>query len=206
MSLQNKLFQIFRTGAHTSAGGSTLVFSKQDLELIAAGYSKKRLRAPLVLGHPADNLPEYGEVDDLFAKGDELYAQATVGDKLLEMVRTGRYKKVSLSLIAPTSPGNPTPGAYYLRHVGFLGSQPPAVKGMAAPSFAEASGSLDFSEGCEILAAISAPALPVVAPGYRLSKEGTQIFMLATDYQRACPSLSFVEAAQRAESILNTHL
>lgn len=146
MSFHHKLFQIFRAGTHTSAGGTPLVFSKQDLEHMAAGYSKKRLRAPLVLGHPADNIPEYGESDALFVNDGKLYAQATVSDTLQEMVRAGRYKYVSPSLFAPDSPLNPTPGVYYLRHIGFLGAQPPAVKGMAALKFSECSGNLSFAE------------------------------------------------------------
>lgn len=40
-------------------------------------------------------------------------------------------------LLPPYGPANPKPGAYYLRHVGFLGAQPPAVKGLAPVEFAE---------------------------------------------------------------------
>jgi hypothetical protein len=206
MASQHKLFQIFKTGAHTSMGGTALVFNKQDLEHIAVGYSKKRQRAPLVLGHPADNIPEYGEADALFVNGDALYAQATVSDALQEMVKAGSYKYVSPSFIAPNSPHNPTPGAYYLRHIGFLGAQPPAVKGMAAPAFAECSGALNFSECFGIQTASVMQTLPVLPPGYRLDRERTKVFMLAADYQRVCPGISFSEAAQRAETVINNQL
>lgn len=206
MPFHHKLFQIFRVGTHTSAGGTPLVFSKQDLEHIAVGYSKKRRRAPLVLGHPADNLPEYGGADALFVNGDALYAQAAVSDALQEMVRAGRYKNISPSFIAPHSQHNPTPGAYYLRHIGFLGAQPPAVKGMAALKFSECSGNLSFAECYGIQAASVMQELPVLPPGYQLDKERTKVFMLAADYQRVCPGISFSEAAQRAETTINNQL
>lgn len=39
------------------------------------------------------------------------------------------------------------PGVYYLRHVGFLGAQPPAVKGLRSIELAEAEpGVIEFSE------------------------------------------------------------
>ncbi|WP_275100142.1 peptidase [Sedimenticola hydrogenitrophicus] len=65
------------------------------------------------------------------------------------MVDKGRFKKVSASFYPPTHPANPVPGVYYLRHVGFLGAQPPAVKGLKAVEFAdEADGivTIEFGE------------------------------------------------------------
>jgi hypothetical protein len=51
------------------------------------------------------------------------------------MVRDGRFKKISSAFYAPSHPRNPVPGVYYLKHVGFLGAMPPAVKGMRDPAF-----------------------------------------------------------------------
>lgn len=198
--MANKLFQIFRAGTHTAMSGKSFVFSEQDLQYIAAGYSKNRLRAPLVLGHPADNLPEYGEVDALFVEGNALYAQANVNTALIGMVQRKLYNNVSASFIEPTNAANPTPGVYYLRHVGFLGAHPPAVKGLAALAFSESSHHIDFSEGYGINTENIAPSF-VVAAGYQCPVSNP-VFNLATDYQRVCPSMSFAEAAQRAETIL----
>ncbi|WP_345195520.1 hypothetical protein, partial [Kistimonas scapharcae] len=62
------------------------------------------------------------------------------------LVKEGRYKKVSASFYTPESPSNPVPGVYYLRHVGFLGAQPPALKGLKPVSFNEQEeGVLEFS-------------------------------------------------------------
>jgi hypothetical protein len=64
-----------------------------------------------------------------------------------ELVNAGRYKKISGSFYTPDAPANPVPGVYYLRHVGFLGAQPPAVKGLKSASFAAAEeGVIEFGD------------------------------------------------------------
>ena len=66
------------------------------------------------------------------------------------MVEKGRFKKISSSFYLPDSPNNPCPGNLYLRHVGFLGAMPPAVKGLRNPEFAEnEQGVVDFSDWAE---------------------------------------------------------
>ena len=63
------------------------------------------------------------------------------------MVAAGAFKKISASFYSPSSPQNPVPGVYYLRHVGFLGAQPPAVKGLRNPAFADGEdGVISFEE------------------------------------------------------------
>jgi hypothetical protein len=63
------------------------------------------------------------------------------------MHSTGRFKKISSSFYGPASPNNPVPGVYYLRHIGFLGAQPPAVKGLRASEFAEKEeGVIEFAD------------------------------------------------------------
>ena len=52
-------------------------------------------------------------------------------------MRQGAYKKISASFFSTDSPRYPAPGTLYLRHVGFLGAQPPAVKGLAGVTFGE---------------------------------------------------------------------
>lgn len=203
MTTHHKLFQIFKAGTHTAMNGMTLSFTEQDLEYIAAGYSKARLSAPLVLGHPVDSKPEYGEADALFVQGDALYAQATVKDELVAMVRARNYTKVSAFFILPDASDNPTPGVYYLRHVGFLGAMPPAVKGLAALSFTEHSRhTVSFSE-CHSVKSAGMDTRPFWG-SLPVDPARQEIFNLAKDYQRVCPGLSFAEASQRAESIITT--
>lgn len=199
MNAPAKLFQIFRAGRHVAMNGTALDFSADEVALIAASYNRERLSAPLVLGHPADNAPAFGETTKLLAKEGTLYALANVGNSLASMVRAGRYRYVSASFFPPRHPDNPAPGAYYLRHIGFLGAHPPAVKGLTPPSFAEFSdGYVSFAD-CPIDSAEETPAF--VAPaGYGVTPDRLALHRAALSYQQACPALSYAEAASLAES------
>ena len=78
---------------------------------------------------------------------------AQVDDDFAELVKKGRYKKVSASFYPPNHPSNPQPENWYLRHVGFLGAHPPAVKGLAAINFADdEDGVVSFGESDWLLA------------------------------------------------------
>jgi hypothetical protein len=129
--------------------GQALEFSEADLVATAAAYDPARHEAPIVVGHPRDNAPAYGWIRALSASAAGLEAEPQqVDPAFAELVQAGRFKKISASFYAPDSPANPVPGVYYLRHVGFLGAQPPAVKGLrAATSFAEGEpGVVEFGD------------------------------------------------------------
>lgn len=118
--------------------GAKLAFSEADLQASAAAYDPARHEAPLVVGHPSHDGPAYGWVKSLAFAGGALDAEPDqVDPAFAEMVGAGRFKKISASFYMPDAPANPVPGVYYLRHVGFLGAQPPAVKGLRAPAFAD---------------------------------------------------------------------
>lgn len=124
-------FEIFRAGRHTDSSGRTFIFSNADLELTAKAYDAKRHEAPIVVGHPADDGPAYGWVKALRYADGTLTAEADQVDTgFADLVKAGRFKKISASFYLPDAQGNPSPGVYSLRHVGFLGAQPPAVKGL----------------------------------------------------------------------------
>lgn len=140
-----KPFELFRVGKHTSASGSTLAFGESDLQAAVAAYDPALHEAPIVVGHPKDNHPAYGWIKSLsFADGTLVAEPAQVDADFAEMVAAGRFKKRSASFYTPDSPSNPKPGTYYLRHVGFLGAQPPAVKGLRDVSFSEDDGVVEF--------------------------------------------------------------
>lgn len=139
-----KALHIFRAGTHTAMGGQTLAFAEADLQATVAAYDPAKHEAPLVIGHPRHDLPAYGWVQSLrYAdgngqEGSGLYAlPAQVNPDFADMLAAGAYKKISASFYGPTAPNNPVPGVYYLRHVGFLGAQPPAVKGLRNPQFGD---------------------------------------------------------------------
>lgn len=143
-------FDIFRVGTHTAMSGVTLAFTEADLDATVAAYGLRLHAAPIVVGHPTTDAPAYGWVRSLARDGDRLQAlPEQVDPAFAELVRAGRYKKVSASFYAPDSPVNPVPGVYYLRHVGFLGAQPPAVKGLREARFADSEEgvvTLEFGE------------------------------------------------------------
>ena len=141
--------EIFRAGRHIDDAGIAHVFSAGDLDQIAAGYNPALREAPLTVGHPASNLPAYGWVKGLAASAGLLtMSPHQVEPAFAEMVQAGRFKKRSASFYAPASPSNPTPGRWYLRHVAFLGAQPPAVAGLKDIQFADddAAGAVSFSQ------------------------------------------------------------
>ena len=141
--------EIFRAGRHIDDAGVAHDFSEADLAQIASGYDPTLREAPLTVGHPASNLPAYGWVKGLAAVASLLKMNPhQVEPQFAEMVQAGRFKKRSASFYPPQAPNNPTPGRWYLRHVAFLGAQPPAVAGLKDIQFAEgdADGAVSFSE------------------------------------------------------------
>jgi hypothetical protein len=122
--------KIFWAGTHTDSAGNTQTFTTADLQQMAASYDTGKHEAPIVIGHPKTNDPAYGWVKTLNFENDTLYADVTqVDNDFKDLVNQGRYKKVSAAFYPPNEKTNPVPGSFYLRHVGFLGAQPPALKG-----------------------------------------------------------------------------
>lgn len=140
---------IFKPGTHVAMSGQTLNFSEADLAATCAAYDPAKHEAPLVVGHPQHDLPAYGWVESLrFSEGRLDATPAQVNPDFADMVAAGAFKKISASFYSPDAPQNPVPGVYYLRHVGFLGAQAPAVKGLRNPKFADAAeeGVISFEE------------------------------------------------------------
>ncbi|HBN9497964.1 MULTISPECIES: peptidase [Pseudomonas aeruginosa group] len=126
-------------------------FTEAILQEIAATYDPALSEAPLVIGHPKLNAPAYGWAKGLEVREGMLYAEPhQVVPEFAEAANRKMYKKRSASVYLPDSPGNPVPGKHYLRHIGFLGAVPPAIKGIPdAPfNFAEDDGALaiEFAE------------------------------------------------------------
>lgn len=135
---QSQRIHIFKGGRRLSGNGIERNYSADDLKTCAANYSAETFKAPLVLGHPTSGAPAYGWVEKLEAEGDNLFAQVSAIDPLLEnAVAVGAYKNLSASFYLEDSPFNPKPGALYLRHVGVLGAEPPAIKDLEPLRFAE---------------------------------------------------------------------
>lgn len=141
--------EIFKVGTHTAMSGQTIPFDREQLAAAVAAYKPDLHEAPIVVGHPKDNHPAFGWIDhmELTDDGVVLAHPKQVDAEFAELVAAGRYKKRSASWYTPDSPANPVPGTLYLRHVGFLGAQPPALKGLGDVQFNEAEeGVVEFAD------------------------------------------------------------
>ena len=131
--------EVFRPGTFTPMEGAAITYTAADLKAIADSYDPETAPAPCVVGHPSTDAPAYA-----WAKGFEYDASnerlyATVGEiepAFSDAVKSGRYKKVSLSFFRPDHAANPVPGTWYPKHIGFLGGAAPAVSGLKNVQFA----------------------------------------------------------------------
>ncbi len=143
--------EVFRAGTQTDSSGYTREWTKSDLETIVKKYNEQKSHeAPVVIGHPKDNAPAFGWVEELKTDGKLLYAKfKQLVPEFVEAVKKGMYKKRSISLY----------GDLMLRHIGFLGAVPPAVKGLADIKFNEDNSVMDIEfeekikEGEEVMTA-----------------------------------------------------
>ena len=141
------LIEIFRGGTHTDMRGTTLAFGESDESPVSRRpmiprFRKRRSSSAT----PRTDAPAYGWVKSLSARGDRLYAEPDQVDAAFaELVESGRYKKVSACFYRPAAPANPKPGAYYLRHVGFLGGSRPPSRGLPRWSSPKAPRTICFS-------------------------------------------------------------
>lgn len=137
-ALNMSLIYIFRSGKHTTSNGQELEFTENDLALTAHTYNTNNHKAPVVIGHPADDQPAYGWAESVTSNNGNLFAEVgRLSPALVDAVRAGHYKYVSASFYAPNEAKNPAKGSWYLKHIGLLGSVPPAVKGLGRVSFSE---------------------------------------------------------------------
>jgi hypothetical protein len=144
----NKSIEIFKPGKQTPTSGQTINFTESIIAASVAAYDPALHEAPLVIGHPRTDDPAWGWVKSIaFADGVVTAECDDLDADFAEMVNSGKFKKRSASFYLPDSPNNPVPGVYYLRHVGFLGAQPPAVKGLKDVSFAQdEQGIVEFAD------------------------------------------------------------
>lgn len=137
----NRKVEIFRAGKQTDSAGNVRDWTVADLDTIASKYNPEFHEAPVCLGHPKDNAPAWAWVKKVTREGQSLFAE--IGDEapeFSELLQRKMFKKRSVSLYPDLS----------LRHLAFLGAQPPAVKGLKDFAFAEAGKgepiTLDFAD------------------------------------------------------------
>lgn len=139
--------EIFKAGKRYDANGKLIEITADQLKQTVETYNPEFHEAPLVIGHPKANNPAWGWVKGLSLDGDTLKADVDEVDaEFSEMVKSGKFKKISAAFYLPDSPNNPHKGVLSLRHVGFLGAMPPAVKGLKQVEFAEEDDFVEFSD------------------------------------------------------------
>lgn len=146
MNAKPAALHVFKAGTHIATDGQRYTFSETDVADLASSYAPALSRAPLVIGHPKLDDPAYGWAAGFSCSGGQVFATPeAVEPQFAEMVNAQRFSNISLSVYLPDTPGNPKPGHFYPRHIGFLGAQPPAVKGLQRPQFAEGDGAIEFA-------------------------------------------------------------
>ncbi|MDP8098534.1 hypothetical protein [Pasteurella atlantica] len=143
------IFEIFKTGKHYGIKGKKPTFTtwtEKQVKDIADLYNEQIKSAPLVIGHPEDDKPEYGKVKKLIYCQNALFTEAEVQPSFIKEIKAGRFKAISSAFYGKKQEENPLKGVVtYLKHVGFLeANQSPAVKGMLPPEMSVYS--LCFSE------------------------------------------------------------
>jgi hypothetical protein len=124
--------EIFRAGDYGDQGKAKV--TRSDLVRVVNDYDPEYHEAPECIGHPADNLPAYGWVDRLKLDGDVLLMKETqVDPEFADMRGAGKFKKRSAAFYRDAN--GDISG---LRHVAWLGAQPPAVKGLKNLNFNDA--------------------------------------------------------------------
>jgi len=140
--MQQEIWQeVFKAGKHTDANGNEREWSSEDIDTIIAKYNNQnpdgRHDAPVVIGHPVNNSPAYAWVEELKRDGETLLAKfAQIDPQFEDLIKEGRYKKVSIALYPDMM----------LRHIGFLGAIPPAVKGLKDSEFNGSESFICFGE------------------------------------------------------------
>ncbi|WP_148077202.1 hypothetical protein [Comamonas sp. BIGb0124] len=122
---------ISKVGKATSVEGAVVEFTEDILREVVATYDPNLCEAPIVVGHPTLTSPSFGYIDKVsFADGKLIGVEGQVDPDFNELRRKGNFKHPSASFFTTSAPNNPTPGKWYLRHVGYLGGATPALEGL----------------------------------------------------------------------------
>lgn len=123
---------------------------------------------PIVVGHPKSNAPAFGWVSALKKAGNTLYAKIKdVAPEFENLVKKGLFKKRSASFYNDGT----------LRHVGFLGAMPPAIKGLADLKFNEGGETMtfEFNENTDPGEFLHQKVIELLNNPPEFSEEGTKI-------------------------------
>lgn len=132
--------QVLAVGTFRDMHGETIQVTPALIAQLADSYDPRLYAAPVVIGHPQHNSPRFGTLISPSASVEHLeVGLADLDPEFVTAHRQGRYPQRSLSFWPAGHPDNPLPlkDRAYIRHLGFLGAQPPAIKGLRGADLAE---------------------------------------------------------------------
>ena len=156
---------VFQGGSQTDSAGrvhdGTALIDKA-----VSTFNAARHEPPVVIGHPKENGPAFGWVEGLKKQGNLLLAKfKQVEPSFADMVKRGLFKKRSAAFYPDGS----------LRHIGFLGAMPPAIKGLPDVAFAESNAmTFEFSDYQTVWAYESIARLFGKVRDYLIEKDGME--------------------------------
>jgi len=161
----NDWIPIFQGGRQTDSAGC-VHDGDALIDKALATFNAAKHEPPVVIGHPVENAPAYGWVEGLTKQGNLLLAKfKQVEPSFADMVKRGLFKKRSAAFYPDGS----------LRHVGFLGAVPPAVKGLPDVAFAESNAmTFEFSDYQTVWAWESIARLFGKVRDYLIEKDGME--------------------------------
>jgi hypothetical protein len=134
--------EALKVGTFADSAGVEHTFTEGDLARIAASYNPAVNEAPVVIGHPDTNAPAFGWVKDAVVKGKSMYlGLKDLVPEFVDACKKGMYKKRSIALRPDLS----------IRHIGFLGGTPPAIKGLVDFAFAEGKSQTFVFDGTDFV-------------------------------------------------------
>ena len=121
--------QIASSGWQADMNGVSHYFSPERFRWIASQYRPEWHEAPAVVGHPETDDPAYGWASAVREKDGFFEAKFIQMPKKFYRwaIQKGRMKKRSIALFPDGT----------LRHIGFLGAVPPAMKGLKNIEFSD---------------------------------------------------------------------
>jgi hypothetical protein len=193
MQMKKKI-PFIRTGRFTDKNGTTAEIKPETLDKIIAStrsYPYQNGEFPVVIGHPKEDSPAWGWISKNSIVKEKNILSALADDssfaaEFREWISKKLYKTVSVALRPDWS----------IKHIGFLGAQPPAVTGLPAVEFSSSPNDIiiELSEG--VLSAKQFGLLSSLFSGiknYFIEKEGEE------KAEELIPSSSLEEMTKPAE-------
>lgn len=187
----NQWIEIARVGDFVDAKGTSVKIDDDFLNAVIVNFNASHHEPPIVIGHPGVDAPAFGWTEELRRKGDRLEARFTdTNDEFEKMVKEGAFRKRSSSFY--TQPP-------VLKHVGFLGAMPPAIKGLK---------NIQFNDGDSVTVEISFNEEKIMDKENEKAPEETKTFrefmkeIFGGGQQSAPAPVNFSEA--QAQNLIET--